>query len=94
MTEKIAVEVVNSNPKIRKSKIRESKIKTISFNFFSLDFFIILEVGLTTSDVIFSVIFLLDHEVFVLYKKLFSCIVFKTGITFSPSTFQTKVIAI
>ena len=73
MTEKIAVEVVNFNPKIRKPKIRESKIKTVSFNFFSLDFFIILEVGLTTSDVIFTVIFLSNHKVFALYRELFSC---------------------
>ena len=96
MTQKIAFQVVNSNPKISKKKLlilcdnnkvkvffreiitmkyyiwsysekyREYKHKAISFKFFFSGFFIILEVGLTTLNVIFLVI------VFVLFWKLSS----------------------
>ena len=105
MTEKIAFEVVNSTPKIKKKSsilcdnnkvkicifmiqnlvmktirlliiismkyycdiyqlsvvtlliYRESKKMAITFKFLSLDFFLMLEVGLTTSNTIFSLIF-------------------------------------
>ena len=36
---------------------RESKKMAITFKFLSLDFFLMLEVGLTTSNTIFSLIF-------------------------------------
>ena len=60
---------------------RESKKMAITFKFLSLDFFLMLEVGLTTSNTIFSLIFWWNQNVFVLLRKL-SSLSFQNGYYF------------